>query len=133
MPFPKGQKNPKAGHNPTWVKGGASPNPKGRPPKGMSLAEKVRSVVGTDGAKLVEMWTAIAYGRLPHPEKKATSSGTLYLESLKALQREADVRDRITCSRLLAERGFGQPKQEVEHSGEVNLPTTVIHEYHASS
>jgi hypothetical protein len=112
-------------------KPGQSGNPKGRPPVGMSFAEKVRAVVGKDGSKLVEMWSAIAYGRMPVETDKASSS-TLYRESLKQLQRDAEIRDRIMCSRLLAERGFGQPKQELEHTGTVNLPTTVVHEYHSS-
>lgn len=128
MAPPKGFKNPRAGFKP-----GISGNPKGRPKVGLSFAEKVRAVVGLDGGKLVEMWSAVAYGRLPTIQKTAASSAVLYLECLKQLQRDADVRDRITCSRLLAERGFGAPKQEHEHSGEVSLPTTVIHEYHASS
>lgn len=123
---PRGQKNPKAGFKP-----GVSGNPRGRPKGGLSFAEKVRAVVGIDGGKLVEMWSAVAYGRLPVVTK--ASSAVLYLECLKQLQRDADVRDRITCSRLLAERGFGAPKQEHEHSGEIAMPTTVIHEYHQSS
>lgn len=113
-----------------WKKG-QSGNPKGRPPIGMSFAERVRAVTGQDGNKLIEMWSAIAWGRLPKDDPKASSS-VLYLESLKALQRGAEIRDRIACSKLLAERGFGMPKQELEHTGTVSLPTTVIHEYHSS-
>lgn len=123
---PRGQKHPNARFKP-----GQSGNPNGRPRVGLSFAEKVRAVCGMDGRKLVEMWAAIAYGQLPK-DPPTDSSGTLYLESLKALQRAAEIRDRITCSRLLAERGYGVPKQEIEHSGEVSLPTRVVHEYHSS-
>jgi hypothetical protein len=109
---------------------GVSGNPRGRPPVGLSFADKVRNAVGADGNKLVELWSAIAFNRLP-PKPKA-SSAVLYYEGLKALVSAADLRDRLTCSRFLAERGFGQPKLEMEHSGTVNLPTTVVHEYYSS-
>jgi len=88
--------------------------------------------VGADGSKLVEMWSAIAYGRIPPESDDRSSSRALYLITLKELTAKADVRDRLTASRLLAERGFGQPKEFVEHSGEVASRTTVVHEYHAS-
>lgn len=115
-----------------WQKGGVSPNPKGRPPVGLSFADKVRAVVGTDGGKLVEMWAAVAYGRIPPPDAPESSSRRLFIASCQQLSRESDVRDRLTASRLLAERGFGQPKQEIEHSGQVATMTRVVHEYHSS-
>ena len=87
----------------------------------------MRAVVGQDGQKLVDMWCALAWGHIPK------TGDPVYLTALQQLAGRAEVRDRLTASRLLAERGFGQPKQELEHSGTIALPTTVIHEHHASS
>lgn len=112
-------------------KKGVSGNPKGRAPIGLCFADTVRGVVGADGRKLVEMWAAVAYGVMPKLDD-TISSNVVHLHCLQSLQREAKIADRILCSKLLAERGFGQPKQELEHSGTLNLPTTVIHEYHSS-
>jgi hypothetical protein len=113
-------------------KPGQSGNPKGRPPVGLSFADKVRAVVGRDGQKLVEMWAAVSLGRIPTLEKDAASTRVLFVQVLQQMMGRAEMRDRLTCSRLLAERGFGMPKQEMEHSGTIALPTTVVHEYHSS-
>lgn len=110
---------------------GQSGNPAGRPKLGLSFADKVRAITGPDGGKLAEMWAAVAWGYQPKGYE-GTSSRALYLTALHTLQREAAISDRVTCSRLLAERGFGRPKETIEHSGSVSLPTTVIHEYHSS-
>ena len=105
-------------------------NRNGRPKTGQSFAEKVRAAVG-DGEKLIDVWLALAVGRLPKLDT-SQSSNALYVTYMQQLQREASVRDRIQCSQLLAERGFGKPKEQIEHSGSINLPTAVIHEYHSS-
>jgi hypothetical protein len=109
---------------------GVSGNPKGRPPLGLSFADKVRAVVGGDGQKLVDMWAAAAFGHQPTDD--GTSSRALYLTALHTLQRTATIGDRIQCSKLLADRGFGQAKELVEHSGEISALTRVVHEYHSS-
>ena len=112
---------------------GQSGNPKGRPKVGLTLADKVRAMVGTDGHKLVTMWVAVAWGQMPKLDQPTASSNAFYLTSLQQLTREADVKDRLTASRLLAERGFGEPKQEHELSGELTVPVRVIHEHQRSS
>jgi hypothetical protein len=98
---------------------GVSGNPKGRPPIGLSFADKVRAIVGTDGGRLAEMWAAVAYGYEPTDDK--TSSRALYLTALHTLQRGATVSDRIACSRLLADRGFGQAKETTEQTGTLTI------------
>lgn len=112
----------------SWKKG-VSGNPLGRKPgsAGPTFAERIRTAVGHDGEKLCDMWCAVALGRLPASKDK------VYLASLKSFQQDADMGDRIACSKLLAERGFGQPMQAHEHSGEIRVPVRVVHEYQASS
>ena len=34
---------------------------------------------------------------------------------------ESNGNERVACSKLLAERGFGQPKQETEHTGAITV------------
>ena len=115
-----------------FTKGDPRINRKGRPPVGLSFADKVRAVVGKNGDKLVEMWAAIAYGHIPHDDGDTSSSRALYIAKLNQLMAEAEMHDRLTASRMLADRGFGRPKETVEHSGEIAARTTVIHEYHSS-
>jgi hypothetical protein len=98
---------------------------------GLTLADRVRAIVGTDGSKLVEMWAAVAFGRIPQ-KSDDSSSQAMYIAALKDLAHRADLNHRLACSNFLALRGFGQPKQELEHTGEVALATTVIHQ-HVSS
>lgn len=99
---------------------GTSGNPNGRPKVGLSFADKVRAIVGPDGGKLAEMWAAIAYGYEPKGED-TSSSRVAYETALKTLQREADVSDRVMCSKLLAERGFGRPKEESHVTGKLTI------------
>lgn len=113
-----------------FAKGDPRINRNGRPKTGQSFAEKVRAAVG-DGEKLIDVWMALAVGRLPKLDT-SQSSNALYVTSLQQLQREASVRDRIQCSQLLAERGFGKPKELLEVTGEVSALTRVVHEYHSS-
>lgn len=100
---------------------GQSGNPAGRPKIGLSFADKVRAVVGNDGSKLVEMWAAIAWRRIPAADKDQSSSRVAYLASLTDLAEKADIRDRVVCSKLLAERGFGQPKEESNVTGKLTI------------
>lgn len=93
-------------------------NRQGRPPVGLSLADRVRAVVGADGGKLVEMWTAIAYGRIPS-DTDTSSSRVAYLAALTEMGTKANIAERIIASRLLAERGFGKPKETTEHTGKI--------------
>jgi hypothetical protein len=109
---------------------GQSGNPAGRPKVGLSFADKVRERVGQDGQRLVDMWAAVAFGYAPPDDK--TSSRALYLTSIRTLQGQATVGDRVRCSQLLADRGFGQAKELVELSGEISALTRVVHEYHSS-
>lgn len=55
------------GGNPAWVKGGASPNPKGRPKTGLALAETIRGRLERSDARaltdLVELALDVAMGR----------------------------------------------------------------------
>jgi Family of unknown function (DUF5681) len=80
---------------------GQSGNPKGRP-KG--LARKVREIVGdNDGETIARFWAAGMSGRLPNPEwdEKNPTKAPQYVT--------LDPKDRVLCSRLLAERGWGKP------------------------
>ncbi len=113
-------------------KPGQSGNPNGRPKVGLSFAERLRAITGSDGAKLAEMWCAIAFNRVPETTQDTPSSRVQFVESIRQMARIAEMRDRLTCSRFVSERAFGMPKQELEHSGAITLPTTVIHEYHSS-
>lgn len=99
-----------------FKKGDPRINRKGRPPVGMSFADKVRAVVGKDGEKLVDMWAAIAYGHMP-TDDDASSSRALYIAKLKQLMADAEMHDRLTASRMLADRGFGKPKEQTDVTG----------------
>ena len=68
---------------------GHSGNPKGRPPGGTSLAERIRAKCGHDGATLVDLLYGIA------------------------ADEEQPTRLRIDAAKVLLERGFGKPPQEV--------------------
>jgi hypothetical protein len=129
MPFPKGKKNPNAG-SPQWVKGGKSPNPSGRPPAGQSFAEKCRAVAG-DGNRLAWLYACVC-GLQSIEALEQTFDLEFGLRVRQFLQ-GANVRDRLWCAGRLEDRAFGLVKQEVDHSGSISVPTTVIHEYHASS
>jgi len=61
---------------------GQSGNPKGRPPKGASIAECIRSLAGEDGAPYVERLHAIALGE--------------------------NVRNAITAMEVLLDRGYAR-------------------------
>lgn len=120
-------KNPPGG----FTKNDPRINRSGRPKVGLSMAEKIRDIAGDEGNKLLDMWFAVSIGRLPKVDE-SQSSNALYITRLIQLQQQATVKDRIVCSQLLAERGWGKPKEVIEHSGSVNLPTQVVHEYHSS-
>ena len=68
---------------------GESGNPKGRPPGGTSLAERIRAKCGHDGSTLVDLLHGIA------------------------VDAEQPTRLRIDAAKVLLERGFGKPPQEV--------------------
>ena len=69
---------------------GTSGNPRGRPPGGQSLAERVRAKVGDDGAALVDMLYAVT------------------------VSDDEPTRTRIEAAKLLLDRGFGRPRETVE-------------------
>lgn len=102
-----------------FVKNDPRINRQGRPPIGQSFADRVRSLVGADGAKLADLWFAVAYGL--YPERTKASSRVTRIEQLEKLHTDAGVADRILCSRLLAERGFGKPKETQEHTGDIRI------------
>ena len=66
---------------------GQSGNPKGRPPRGTSIAECIRSLGGDGGAPYIERLHAIALGE--------------------------DVRHAMTAISLLLDRGYGKTPQDV--------------------
>lgn len=78
--------------NPNWVKGGASPNPSGRP-KG--LGETIRAKYG-EGEKLIEWMSDLAQ----NADKDA---------------------DRIAAIKWLSEHGYGKPIEHVEHTADESL------------
>ena len=129
---PRGSKNPNAKGN--GFKPGVSGNPNGRPLKGQSLAEHCRAVAG-DGAKLAWLYACIS-GLIPiDATEKADrfgSSGLDFSMRIRQFMKDATTRDRLYCAGRLEDRAFGLIAQQHEHSGEVSLPTTVIHEYHSS-
>lgn len=80
---------------------GQSGNPKGRP---RGLARKVRELAGdNDGETIARFWLAAMSGQLPNPEydQQNPSKAPQFLV--------VDVKDRITASKLLSERGWGKP------------------------
>lgn len=115
-----------------FKKGDPRINRKGRPPVGLSFADYVRARVGTGGEKLVDAWCAVALGSLPRLDE-SVSSNVLRLQTLKQLMGQADMTNRLTASRLLAERGFGQPKQDVDHRVTGDLNFTAIYNRLSSS
>ena len=133
MAFPKGKKKPSSVGN--GFKPGAewTGNTKGRPPVGLSFAERCRAIVGADGRKLAWVYGCVA-GLIPveQTEQDFGSSGLAFSMRIRQLMKDATTRDRIYIAGRLEDRAFGLVKQEVEHSGEVSLPTTVVHEYHSS-
>lgn len=83
---------------------GQSGNPKGRP-KG--LARKVRELAGdNDGETIARFWLAGMSGQLPNPEYLDASGNPVTGQKQYLV---VDPKDRILCSRLLAERGWGKP------------------------
>ena len=128
---PKGSKNPNAVGNPKWVKG-RSGNPLGRPPIGLSFADKCRGIVSGDGHKLAWLYGCLC-GVVPVEltDARFGSSGPTFATRIKAFMRDATVRDRLYCAGRLEDRAFGLPKQELEHSGAVQVPVRVVHEYQA--
>lgn len=129
----RGSKNPNARLNPGFKAGKAwIGNAKGRPPVGKSYAEQCRAVAGADGSRLAWIWACVGGARATDELEKQLRD-PLFTERVKKLMGEATTRDKLWCLGRLEDRAYGMPKQEVEHSGEVSLPTTVIHEYHASS
>lgn len=81
---------------------GQSGNPGGRPKK---LANRVKELIGEDGARAIEALGAIAFGT---PKQRRAIFG-------EALQPK--VRDRREAIKELLDRGFGRAIQAVEHSG----------------
>ena len=68
---------------------GQSGNSKGRPPGGTALAERIRAKCGDDGSAYVDMLHGIA------------------------MDEAQPARLRIDAAKVLLERGFGKPPQEV--------------------
>lgn len=80
--------------NPTWVRGGPSPNPGGRPTKRADLTQLVQS----HGPELIAVLLSIA------------------------LASETAPRDRISASQLLLAYGFAKPTQGIEICVPENKP-----------
>lgn len=99
----------KQGGNSGSFKPGQSGNPKGRPRTGQSLAEYIRRCGGDNGRAYVDTLHALAVGAHDNPSI------------------------RLTALKTLLEHGYGKPKEQVEHSGEINLPIRVVHEYHEAT
>lgn len=91
-------KRPKG--NPRWVKGGASPNPGGRPRSALALAEAIRR--GVDPDELVRIAVAIA----SDPDKGA--------------------RDRVAALQWLSSSGYTRPPQglAIQVSAPAALPAS---------
>lgn len=93
--------------NPAWIRGGASPNPGGRP-KG--LAALVRSQT-MEGAELVAFYLAIMRG------------------TKRIDKRAPPLALRMDAAAWLADRAFGKPPQQLEHGGAEGGPLRIIIEY----
>ena len=76
---------------------GQSGNPKGRPPGGTALAERIRALAGDNGASYVQM-----------------------LHDL-VMDEQQPTRFRIDAVKILFDRGFGKPPQEIHVTGEHGL------------
>lgn len=76
--------------NPAWQKGGASPNPSGRPKGAGALAEAARELAGGDGRVMLEVLAEIA------------------------LDTAAKHSDRITAADTILSRGWGKALQPAE-------------------
>ena len=76
MPFQKGQ----------------SGNPRGRPPGGSSLAERIRGLGGEDGRSYIERLHSIALSNDP----------------------KVGIKFRIDAIKILLERGYGNPPVEID-------------------
>jgi hypothetical protein len=87
--------------NPSWVKGGASPNPKGRPRTGMALAEYFRR--HTDVAELHALAMSIARGEgisLERDDRGRALPGPVSIPT---------ARDRIAAMTFVRDTGFFKP------------------------
>lgn len=96
-------------------------NRKGRLPVGQSLAERVRAWSGGDGGKFVEFWGAIMAGFIPDATKDDPSSRVEFVARIASIASAASVQDRLKASQLLAERGFGKPKETQDHTGSITV------------
>ena len=94
---------------------GQSGNPKGRPLGGSSLAERIRARCGDDGDAYVDMLHGIA------------------------MDDEQPMKFRVDAVKILLDRGFGRPPQEVQLSSRMSftdeqldaLPTDTLKEMRA--
>lgn len=88
--------------NPNWIKGGPSPNPKGRPRSGMALSDMIRRKV--DPQRMVDIALAIADGR-PVPMLDEAGEPTNDMSSLPTC------RDRLAALTWIRDSGFFKPAQ----------------------
>jgi len=91
--------------NPNWIKGGPSPNPKGRPRTGMALAEYFRR--HTDIAELHAIAISIARGEgvsLERDERGRAMPGPVSIPT---------ARDRLAAMTFIRDTGFFKPAQLV--------------------
>lgn len=109
MPFKRGQPNPKA------FKKGQSGNPGGRP-KGVSAY--VREKCGENGELLTDTLLALVKN-----DTEFFSQHGLEIPNTREL---------LEAVSMLYDRGWGKSAQAVEHSGQIQLPVRVIHEYHTT-
>jgi hypothetical protein len=95
---------PKRGPGRPFQKG-QSPNPRGRPRGGTSVAEYIRGLAGPHARAYID-----------------------HLHSL-AVEPHGDVKTRIAAIEILLERGWGKPPQDVNLGGQETSPVTVIHQH----
>lgn len=111
--------------NPRWQRGMVSPNPAGRPPSGLALADRIRKLVGID--EMVNLMLDIARGQ---PTLRAFDSQTgqhvLVPKEMEAAVREGKVpgialpkvtevvwpttAERMKAIEFLCDRAWPQPK-----------------------